>query len=114
MITPELVQRALRAIKRTADYEHFFHQLTSPSWIKPLWEAGLFRNPPGPEPEGEYIGFPIWAESRYLARMACEAPETVMEVMLQIPDTENVRVHEDMAEAAAAMPAKLAARLVPK
>src|SRR3954447_421924 len=92
----------------------FFNQLKSPDWIRPLWDAGMFRSPPTPVKEGKYVSFPLWPESRYLARMAAQAPETVLEVALQIPLTENVRVHEDLADATLAMPADLAAKLVPK
>lgn len=114
MPSPEVVQKALNAIKRAADYEYFFDQLKSPDWITPLWNAGLFRNPPAPIPEGQYIRLPTWPESRYLARMASVEPELVLKVILQIPDTDNVRVTEDLADAALAMPPKLAARLVEK
>lgn len=114
MPSSEVVQKALAAIKRTVDYEYFFSQLQSPDWIKPLWDAGMFRRPYNPVKEGQYIRFPRWPESQYLARMAPLAPETVLEVALQIPSTENVRVHEDLADAAHAMPAELAAKLVLK
>lgn len=114
MPSPETIKKALAAIKRAADYEYFFDQLKSPDWIRPLWDAGMFRSPPEPIREGQYIRFPFWPESRYLVRMATRAPETVLEVALQIPPTENVRVHEDLVDVALQMPAALGARLVPK
>jgi len=114
MPSPETIKKALAAIKRAADYEYFFDQLKSPDWIRPLWDAGMFRSPPEPVREGQYIRFPFWPESRYLVRMAARAPETVLEVALQIPSTENVRVHEDLVDAVLEMPAHLAAKLVPK
>ena len=46
--------------------------------------------------------------------MATRAPEAVIEVVLEIPDTENVRVHEDLADIALALPAPFAAKLVPQ
>jgi hypothetical protein len=115
MISSELINRALSQIgKRDATYKYFFDNLNSPEWIEPLYERGMFQNPPKPECEGDSIGFPIWPESRYLARMATAAPEKVLEIALKIPYTENVRVYEDLADAALGMPATLAARLVPK
>jgi hypothetical protein len=115
MITPEIVQKVLSTIKRRqADYDYFFSQLNTPVWITPLKDAGLFSGPPPPEIEGQYISFPRWPESEYLARVAQLAPETVLEVLLQIPDTENIRVNEDLVKAALAMPAELAARLTTK
>ncbi len=109
MPTIETVRKALAAIKRKADYDYFFSQLQSPKWIRPLWDAGMFQTPPGPVRKDQYISFPFWAESQYLVRMAPQKPETVLDVILQIPDTDNIRVHEDLADAALAMPAELAA-----
>ena len=43
-----------------------------------------------------------------------KTPETVLDVILHIPDTDNVRVHEDLADAALAMPAELAAHWASK
>lgn len=115
MVSPEIVQKVLSTInRRQADYDYFFSRLNTPAWIAPLKDAGMFSNPPPPEPEGQYISFPRWPESEYLARVANQAPETVLDVMLQIPDTENVRVNEDLVNAALAMPAGLAARLIDK
>ena len=56
------------------------------------------------------ISFPPWPESRYLARMAGMAPDCVLEVMLDLIFTDNASVHIDLAEAACAMPASLAAK----
>ncbi len=109
MPSPEVVQRALSEIgKRTANYRYFFDQLKSPSWIEPLLENGFFQSPPPPIVEGESISFPFWPESRYLARMAPLAAEIVLRVALQMPETENVRVHEDLAEAACGLPPEMA------
>lgn len=95
---------------------YFFDKLTNPAWLKPLREAGYFMHPPEPDfnDEKKTIGFPPWPESRYLARMASLAPQEVLEVILKIPETENVRVHEDLVDAALAMPPELAAQLVEK
>ena len=97
-------------------HNYFFEKLESPEWIEPLKAKGFFVNPPKPvhdEARGT-IGFPPWPESHYLARMAALAPEQVLEVILQIPDTENVRVYEDLTNAALKMPPQLSARLVEK
>ena len=115
MIDQKIIDSVLEQIgKRTVNYEYFFAQLTSPVWIRPLHEHGLFRNPPVPEEEGEFISFPFWPETQYLARMASQAPDIVLEIALQIPDTENTRVYEDLTDAANAMPAQLSVRLLPK
>lgn len=111
----EAVKKTLDEIrKRGVSYEYFFDRLNSPDWIKPLFDEGMFQHPQEPKREGTSVTFPFWPESRYLARMAALAPETVLEIILQIPETENIRVHQDLADAALAMPPDLAAALVPK
>ncbi|OAQ21540.1 hypothetical protein [Thermosulfurimonas dismutans] len=110
----ETVKKALKAIKRGADYKYFFDHLKSPEWIKPLWKEGFFRDPPKPIKEGEYISFPSWPESIYLARMAPLNPKLVLEVILQIPDVGNARIYQDLIDAALKMPPELAACLVEK
>jgi hypothetical protein len=108
----DTVRRAIAAIKRTADYEYFLDTLRSPGWIDPLREEGFFRHPPEPEREGGFIRFPLWPESRYLARMAPFAPDLVLSLLLSMPDTENVRVQEDVIDAALAMPPATAVKIV--
>ncbi len=114
MPSRETVRKAVAAIKRPADYEYFFDRLQSPAWIEPLRQVGFFRHPPEAQREGGYIRFPLWPESRYLVRMAPLEPRPVLSVLLEMPDTENVRVQEDVIDAALAMPPAVAARLVPR
>ncbi|RMG26830.1 MAG: hypothetical protein D6724_00975 [Armatimonadetes bacterium] len=115
MPNPEVVEKALEQIrKRPANHDYFFSKLTSADWIEPLDEAGLFSSPPPAIREGDTISFPSWPESRYLARVASDAPEAVAAVMMKIPETDNVRVHEDLAHAAAKLPSRLAAQWAEK
>ncbi|MHB8172963.1 MAG: hypothetical protein ACYDFU_00690 [Nitrospirota bacterium] len=115
MIKPELIQEAIKLIsKRDANYRHFFDKLPSAKWIKPLWENKLFKEPPSPLSDGTYINFPFWPESRYLARVADQDPETVLEVISNIPETENTRVHEDYVEALLKMSPELGVKLLDK
>jgi hypothetical protein len=111
MPNPETIKKALEAIKRRADYEYFFSKLKSPTWLKPLWDAGFFRKAPSPVRDGKYISFPFWPESQYLARIAASEPELVLKIALEIPPTENSRVHEDLIDAALQMPAAKSAQL---
>lgn len=91
---------------------YFFDRLTSSSWLDLLQTNGLFSHPPAPEVDNEQgtIGYSAWPQSRYLARMAPQAPEKVLGIMLAVHPTDNIRVYEDFASAAAAMPAELAAK----
>ena len=115
MPNSDTLKRALELIrKRTVNHDYFFSKLVSPDWIEPLDKAGLFSCPPSAIREGDTIRFPSWPESEYLARMAPEAPEQVATVMMKIPQTDNERIHTDLAEAATRLPADLAARWAKK
>jgi len=113
MLSAEIVQAALDQIqKRPASHDYFFSQITSPDWLEPLAEAGLFAVPPAPTRSGSYISFPFWPESQYLARMAPLAPERVAALLEKMPATENIRVHDDLAKAAGGLPVNLALKWV--
>src|ERR1035437_2311638 len=116
MPQPEIVERALAAIKGYAQYEYFFERLDSPAWLGSLAEKGMFRTPQPVEKVDPYIRFPFWPESRYLVRMSKlpEAQAAVLKITLGIPTCDNSRVHDDVAEIALSLPPALAARLVPK
>jgi hypothetical protein len=98
--------------KRRADYEYFFNQLKSPKWIPALLEEGFLTDPPTPVREGNFIRFPFWPESQYLARMAASAPDLVVDVSARI-QTDNPRVQEDIVDVALRVPQHLASKLVP-
>lgn len=114
--TSDQVSQAIALIGSRGHYQYFFDRLENPEWIKPLQAKGFFSNPPPLDRDEEKgtIGFPPWPESRYLARMALLESGLVRDVILKIPDTENVRVCEDLAEATLAMPPEISVTLVEK
>ena len=118
-INEEIICKVKNLIqKRGANYEYFFNKLQSPIWIRPLMEAGFFKDPPKPIYEDRYVVFPIWPESRYLVRMARLGLETslqklILDIILDI-DTENVRVHEDFIDIALSLSPDLSVKLVDK
>ncbi len=116
--TPDEVSRAVSLLGHPGQYGYFFDRLQNPLWLGPLLQKGFFRQPLTPISDAKTgsIRFPPWPESRYLARMATlqEAQEEVLQVVLNIPDTENTAVHEDLADVALALPVQLSVRLVPK
>ena len=115
MVNKELIEKALRNIKGLTEYKFFFDNLTKPNWIRPLYEKGLFTDPFEPIRENDQISYPIWPQSRYLLRMADkEDPDTVLDVMLNISETDNVRIHEDFADAACKMQVDLAGKWAKK
>lgn len=99
-----------------ASINYFFNNLKDPGWLDLLIRAGKFRNVPEPIKDANRgtIAYPLWPESHYLARMAASEPNTVLEVIFQLPTTNNIRIHDDIIDAALAMPANLAAKLVSK
>lgn len=113
MANREAVLKAKAAIKRSSDFDYFFDNLKSPSWIIPLFEEGFFNHPYSPIQDEKYIRFPVWPASRYLVRMSELSPTEVAKVALQIPETNNVRVWEDLAEIALKLPPPLAVKFVP-
>lgn len=105
-------QRTLELIRRNAvTYAHFFNGLKDASWLDFLVAEDFFKNPPPPEEGEEWVRFPDWPESAYLARIAAMEPDRVAEIAAAIPPTENVRVMTDLATIAAALPMQSAARL---
>jgi uncharacterized protein len=115
---PSAVQvgKVTELISNALQRRHFFDNLKNPGWIQPLKEAGLFEEPPNPiyDYAEETVGSPPWPQSRYLARMAPFSPKEVQQVSLQVPDADNVQVHEDLADVALAVPAELAGSFVAK
>lgn len=112
--TPDQVARALAAIPRPEQANYFFAKLDNPEWLEPLWEKGVFSSPPDPQPhesEGT-INFPIWPQGRYLVKVAAHSAEAVLATIERIPSTENFQVHGLFLEAAMAMPAPIALRLL--
>lgn len=115
--TFEQVDRAVGLLAHAEQYRYFFDRLQNPLWLERLVLKGFLRRAPAPirdEKTGS-IRFPPWPESQYLARMAKlpEAHRQVLAIALGI-ETENVSVHEDLADVALALPAQMAVQLVPK
>lgn len=114
--TTEEVEKAVALLAHHEHQRYFFERLNNPEWLESLDKAGFFNNPP-PAKENKAegtISFPTWPQSRFLARMAKEKPDQVKDIILKIPDTNNVNVYQDFIEAALAMPAKTASKLLEK
>ncbi|MEW6542563.1 MAG: hypothetical protein AB1411_03015 [Nitrospirota bacterium] len=113
--TPEQVDRAIALLAHPELRRYFFDRLENPHWLEPLKQKGFFGHPPAVvRDEGKgTVRFPPWPESRYLARMAVHNPAKVLEIALSI-ETDNIRVNEDLLDAALAMPAEMAATLASK
>lgn len=111
-LDPEFVAEALdAAVQRPETLDYFLDSLSSPEWITPLRERGLFAEPPEQRVDEEgFVRAPAWAQSRYLARVAAADPDAVLAVATAI-ETNNERVVEDFADAALAMPVDTARKM---
>jgi hypothetical protein len=110
--TSELVAAAVAKLSAPQHERYFFDHLKNPHWITPLSEHGLFKEPPALiQVEGGGFRCPSWSQSRYLARMAALAPDEVAAILEKI-QTDNWVVAYDILNAAKAMPASIAQRLV--
>jgi hypothetical protein len=72
-----------------------------------LRKRRFFDSPPEPE----QLVHPVWPASRYLARIAANAPDRTafVELLLKIgADTANVRIHEDIVRSAIGLPSEQA------
>lgn len=105
------LDRAL-VLARGQALNDFLESLHSPGWLAPMRAAGLFEEPTGAQVlENGGYRLPLWAPSRYLARIAKAYPDAVSEVILGLPETNNGRIHGDLIDAALAMPAEHAVRV---
>lgn len=103
----------IQPMLRDRDVEReFWNLLDDERWAPVLRRAGVFDSPPQPEVVEGGTRFHPWGASKYLARVASRIPSEVASIFSGM-DTENVSVIGDMLDAAAAMPIRDAAALVP-
>ena len=98
--------------RRGANYTFFFDQATDPCWIPHLKEKGYFSNPPGTELAGDGQGnAPYWWPLHYLSRVVLRAQDTVVEILQQLPDVDNLRIKLQILEIARLLPGVQSAKL---
>ncbi|MBM0226120.1 hypothetical protein [Micromonospora sp. ATA51] len=92
----------------------FYEGLKNPRWVRPLFEAGAFTNPPEPENTDDgYIRDVYWPEISYLTRVASEASTDVVDVLLSLANSNNAWVRRAAFEIGSKIPAAEGARLKP-
>ena len=114
-IDKDKIATAMALIKKgPTNAEYFFERLQSPAWIAPLAEEKLFSEPYSAIRVGDSYSFPVWGPGQYLARMATipAAQAKVVEILKQLPASDNPRVYEVIADAGAAVPPQMAKELV--
>lgn len=99
--------------------------LNDSTWLVPLEEDGYFRHPPPSERSrnaidgSESIRFPNWPPSQFLARMAqvhkeSQVAEAIARIALEISETDNLSVNEDLLVVAHNLPPGLGAQFAPR
>ena len=111
----EEIKTALRLIERRgANCAFFFQSVHDCAWIKPLEMAGYFKTPSPVEPAGEgLVAFPVWWPMDFLKRIAADAPDEVLRILLAMDRTNNPQVLDGVVEIASQLPIELAVRLEP-
>jgi hypothetical protein len=96
---PDVKRLQQRVPRNVVLYKYFFEQLDSPAWFPPLRKRGFFKN----------ASSWYWPPATYLAKIASQFPEDVLNVMLGAI-SDSVLVHTEFAKAALTMPATVASR----
>ena len=101
--------------KKGANYVFFFSNSTDSGWISFLEGKGFFRSPPNAKSLSEgRIQYPFWPELQYLKNVCKDAPEEVIQLVLQLPEVDNPRVYENILDIALELKGERSARLKPK
>ena len=113
--TNEMIDNALGSIKKEVDRRYFFSRLKNPLWIQPLVERGYFQSPPRIRCfDDDYVQFPPWPELQYLKNMSRDVPDEVINLVLELPETDNPSVYNEILEIAMQLHGERSAQLMPK
>ncbi|GLJ63085.1 hypothetical protein GCM10017576_32160 [Microbacterium barkeri] len=112
--TPEQVRAALLKIPTFQLRRAFYERLENPLWVRPLLDAGAFTNPPEPESTGDgYLRDTYWPEVSFLTRIAPQAPDDVVDVLLRLQESNNGWVRRAVFEIGSQIPTDSSVRLEP-
>ena len=104
--------------RRGANFVFFFKhaaETADTTWLPLLKEKHYFAHPPNTEPIGnDRANLPYWWPLHYLARMAPHAPTDVIEIVLQLPMTNNPRIYNEILKIALQLRGSHSVKLEPK
>lgn len=117
---PADLTRITRTVPNTAlAHGYFFERLEHAGWLGPLLSTELLTSaaPLDRDEDAGTIGFPTWPPAPFLMRMAKRQDPRlqilVLKALKRAPDTDNTRVHAEVASIATELLPDLARELVP-
>ena len=113
--TNELIDKALQSIKKVTARKYFFSRLENPLWLQPLVERGCFKYPPKAQRfDDGTIQFPYWPEIQYLKNVCRDAPDEVINLVMNLPEIDNPIVYDGILDIALQLQGEKSAILKPK
>ena len=113
--TNEMIDKALKLVRKETSRQYFFSRLKNPLWIQPLVEHGCFQSAPGVVRfDDGYIQFPSWPQLQYLKNVSRDIPDEVINLVLGLPKVDNPSVYNDILEIALQLHGAQSAQLKPK
>ena len=113
--TNELIDKALQSTKKVTARKYFFSRLENPLWLKPLVERGCFKYPPKAQRfnDGTVI-YPYWPEIQYLKNVCRDAPDEIINLVMELPPVDNPIVYDGILDIALQLQGEKSAILKPK
>ena len=113
--TNEMVDKALKLVKKETSHQYFFSRLKNPLWIQPLVERGYFQSPPNIRYfDDGYVQFPSWPQLQYLKNVSRDVPNEVINVVLDLPPVDNPSVYSEILEITLQLHGEQSVQLTPK
>ena len=109
------LERLQAVLLRPQQRRYFFGKLPHANWVAPLDRLGEFSKPPERRVHADGSWQAVaWPEGEFLARVAPDQPELVVEILQRLPTSiENPVIWHVVADVAKLVPTDLARRLVP-
>ena len=104
--------------RRGANFAFFFKQVSENAdvtWLPFLEKKGYFAYPPSVQiTDDNSIIYPFWWPIRYLEKISSQASNEVIEIVRQLPQTDNPRVYEGILDIALQLHGEHSVKLKPK
>ena len=113
--TNEMIDRALKLVRKETSRQYFFSRLKNPLWLQSLVERGYFQSPPNVRYfDDGYIQFPSWPQLQYLKNISRDVPDEVINLILDLPKVDNSSVYSEILEIALHLHGEQSVKLKPK